>query len=79
MTYLPYTEDYVPLAPWFGIVLIGIFVGKVIFNQEDEPALLARPAGNPLSRVLAFGGRHSLNIYLLHQPVFFGVLYLIFG
>ena len=79
MTHLPYTEDYVPLAPWFGIVLIGIFVGKLIFNQQDEPAFLARPLHNPFARLLAFSGRHSLHIYLLHQPVFFGILYLIFG
>lgn len=79
MTHLPYTEDYVPLAPWFGMVLIGIFLGKLIFNQQDEPAFLSRPIHNPVARLLAFGGRHSLHIYILHQPVFLGLLYLVFA
>ena len=29
MTHKPITEDYVPLLPWFGVVLLGLFLGKV--------------------------------------------------
>jgi len=77
MTHLPYTEDYVPLVPWLGMVLLGIFIGKLVLNQQDEPAMLSRPAGNIVMRTLAFGGRHSLIIYVLHQPVFMGILALL--
>ena len=28
MTHKPPTEDYVPLLPWFGVVLLGIFAGR---------------------------------------------------
>ena len=38
MTYKPPTEDYVPLAPWFGVVLIGMFLGRShpIFRARFE-------------------------------------------
>ncbi len=79
MTYKPPTEDYVPLAPWFGVVLIGMFLGRRLFAREPLPAWVRWHNTQPAARLLAFGGRHSLLIYMLHQPVLLGVLYLIFG
>lgn len=77
MTYLPATEDYVPLLPWFGVVLIGMFIGKTLF--DDNPmAWLSWNSPQPIARWLGFGGRHSIHIYMLHQPVFIGVLSLWF-
>ena len=76
MTYKPVTEDYVPLLPWFGVVLIGMFLGRLALTEKRLAPLLAwRPKGAP-GRSLAFAGRHSLLIYMLHQPVLMGVLYL---
>lgn len=72
MTYKPFTEDYVPLFPWFGVVLAGIFSGRLIVNH---PAWLSR--FQPGNRMLALAGRHSLAIYLLHQPVLLGILTLV--
>lgn len=77
MTYLPATEDYVPLLPWFGVVLIGMFLGQTLF--DDRPmAWLSWNSRQPVARWLAFGGRHSIHIYMLHQPVFIGLLSLWF-
>lgn len=75
MTHKPATEDYVPLLPWFGIVLAGIFIGDVLSRGgylEKLNGLL--PAGSAPVRVLTFSGRHSLLIYLLHQPLLFAVI-----
>jgi uncharacterized membrane protein len=69
MTYKPFTEDYVPFFPWFGVVLTGIFLGKLIVAN---PAWLKER--QPVMRPLALAGRHSLAIYLLHQPVLLGIL-----
>lgn len=77
MTYKPPTEDYVPLLPWFGLVLIGIFVGKYFFQRQHLPALSRWQTVHPFSRLLTFGGRHSLAIYMLHQPVLMGALWLV--
>lgn len=76
-TRLPYTEDYVPLIPWFGVVLIGMFIGRAVFL--NTPPWLAWKANNPLSKALAFGGRYSLHIYILHQPLFIGLIMLVSG
>lgn len=77
MPQLPATEDYVPLLPWFGVVLIGMFIGKTLF--DDTPMTwLNWSSQQPVARWLAFGGRHSIHIYMIHQPVFIGLLSAIF-
>jgi uncharacterized membrane protein len=77
MTYLPYTEDYVPFIPWFGMVLLGLFLGRQLFDRAEPPQfLVAQPAHVP-GRTLALAGRHSLHIYMLHQPVLLGLLWLV--
>lgn len=77
MTYKPITEDYVPLMPWFGVVLIGLFLGRLALREKRLARLMAwRPKGAP-GRSLVFAGRHSLLIYMLHQPLLLGVLYLL--
>lgn len=76
MTHKPATEDYVPLLPWFGVVLIGIVLGWVWLKLPSTSRLKSSPGG-PLMQGLAITGRHSLIIYLLHQPVLMGLLYLV--
>ncbi len=77
MTHKPFTEDYVPLLPWFGVVLLGIFVGKLVFQKHPQAWLKNWHSHDPLSRTLSFAGKHGLIIYMLHQPIFMGLLYLI--
>lgn len=70
----PRTNDYVPLFPWFGIVLAGIALGRAVLPRLAGSALGRwRPAGR-LGRWAALAGRHSLAIYLVHQPLLFGAL-----
>lgn len=71
----PATEDYVPLAPWAGVVFAGIAVGHAI---ERRGAALAPVGGGP-ARTLAALGRHSLAVYMIHQPVLIGSLALVVG
>ena len=73
MTAKPYTEDYVPLFPWAGVVFCGIAVGHALVRNRF--ALLAPVATPP--RWLAWLGRHTLAIYMLHQPVLLGVLWVV--
>jgi len=77
MTTLPIAVDYVPLLPWFGVVLIGMFLGQVLSQQPADSFLQSWQSLHPACKVLAFGGRHSLHIYMLHQPLFLGFLYII--
>lgn len=68
---LPRTNDYVPLLPWFGVVLMGVVTARLILAREALGALLARPSFKPIMLI----GRYALPIYLLHQPVLMGVLW----
>jgi uncharacterized membrane protein len=73
MTAKPVTEDYVPLFPWMGVLFLGIALGHALVRNGFR-------AIAPLSRVprwLPFLGRHSLAVYLLHQPLLFGALWLV--
>jgi len=76
MTHKPLTEDYVPLLPWFGVVLIGLFLGKFIYQNNSMPLFQNWHSHHIAVRTLTFAGRHSLLIYMLHQPVFMGLLYI---
>jgi uncharacterized membrane protein len=63
----------VPLFPWSGVLLLGIAVGHWLTDRGFAPLTpLAR-----LPRMLQLLGRHSLVVYLVHQPVLFGVLMLL--
>lgn len=66
-----YTNDYVGLAPWLGVVMIGIFIGHQAWLHRDPLASLANRSW------LVKPGQHSLIIYLVHQPLFFGIFELI--
>lgn len=69
---IPRSNDYVPLLPWLGPVLIGIAAA----NIARTSGLLARLASGPHNNLLARIGRHSLAFYLIHQPVLLGLVYL---
>ncbi len=68
------SADYFPLLPWFFLFLMGAALGGWCLDHQENKILTA-----PLPGVLTFPGRHSLIIYLLHQPVLYGVSYLIWG
>lgn len=56
--------DYEPIFPWFAAMLAGIAAAPFV----------PLPRSTPARDVLARMGRHSLAIYLLHQPILFGAL-----
>lgn len=68
------TADFEPVFPWFGTFLFGLALGK-IGQALDLWATLARWPANPLLTRLAWPGRHSLIIYLIHQPILIGLVY----
>jgi uncharacterized membrane protein len=73
----PATEDYVPLLPWFGIVLLGLGAGALWRRAGwTVPPALQR-LDSPPARLLRTAGRWPLTIYLLHQPALLGTLWLV--
>jgi uncharacterized membrane protein len=64
------SADYFPLMPFFFVYLFGAWLGKYIADGKF-PRWFYRFK----SPVLSYVGRKTLWIYLLHQPVFFAILY----
>ena len=73
----PHTNDYVPVFPWFGVVLLGIVVGRLGLPALVRSRLGAWVPRGGTGRVAAFAGRHSLAIYLIHQPALFGLAFVL--
>lgn len=69
-----HSADYFPLMPWFFLFLAGTVLGGWCLKHRDNRVLAM-----PLPKALTWAGRHSLIIYILHQPVLYGVSYLIWG
>jgi uncharacterized membrane protein len=70
--------DYTPLVPWLGMVLIGMGAGEILYAGGERRFAL-RPLPDALAVPLSFLGRHSLVIYLVHQPVILLLLALFTG
>jgi uncharacterized membrane protein len=71
----PASFDFVPVTPWFAATLAGIAAARL----ADAAGLwvrLRRTTPGPFLRAAAWPGRHSLAVYLLHQPVLLGLLWL---
>ncbi len=72
-----YTLDYIPLFPWFGVVLIGIFLGDALYRGYRRRFILPDLSAFALVEALCILGRNSLFIYLIHQPLIVGALILL--
>lgn len=70
------SSDYFPLLPNLGFFLVGAALGQTLY--QNKQTLFPRVNDkNILIRFLSFCGRHSLWIYLLHQPVLTAVFELV--
>lgn len=65
--------DFIPLFPWMAPFLIGMAVAK-IGTSRGLWAALADPSPGPWQRRLGWPGRHSLMIYLIHQPILIALI-----
>ena len=68
------TIDFEPIFPWFGAVLLGITLGQLGGRLGLWVQLSGVPSGKWVDR-LGWPGRHSLVIYLIHQPILIGLIW----
>ncbi len=68
-----FMPDYRPLLPWFGVVLLGVFFGNAVYLpwRREKTTTPAPSYTAPLN----FLGRHTLFIYLVHQPIIIAALW----
>lgn len=71
----PRTLDWRPLFPWTGFTLIGLGLAQLVLARGLPARLADWRARGGVARALSFGGRHSLAVYLLHQPVLIAIVF----
>jgi uncharacterized membrane protein len=66
----PPTQDFVPMFPWLGVVMLGIGLGHALARPvfASIGSLARAPAA------LLWTGRHSLAVYMIHQPLMLGLI-----
>ncbi len=69
-----YSSDYFPIIPWLFLFIAGAFLGMILVKRKF-PKFMFKKRIPPL----AFLGRHSLLVYLAHQPVIFALCYAVQG
>lgn len=69
--------DYYPILPWFGFVLLGVFLGYTLYPRGSRRYALPDLSHTAPIRALCYLGKHSLLIYLIHQPILLGILILV--
>lgn len=70
----PPANDYLPLLPWTGFVLAGIAFANIVLARISPAKLAAWQPRGLIPRLLSLAGRHSLLIYLVHQPLLIGAV-----
>lgn len=66
-----HTLDYFPLFPWLGVIILGIYTGKVLYGNGTRNFKIREVDAN----LLGFLGRHSLLIYMIHIPLLMALLH----
>ena len=75
-TTAPITADWVPAFPWLAAGLVGLSLGTMVLVPwlASLPPAPASAAQAGWTDPLAWMGRHSLSIYLIHQPLLIGLI-----
>ena len=69
-----FTLDYYPIFPWISVTFLGITIAKLVLQSSWKNIIFHIPSFYGQEK-LAWIGRHSLAIYLLHQPIFLLLLW----
>ena len=77
---MPYgfnTLDYWPLVPCFGIFLVGMFFGKILYPEGNRRFSIPEFT-SPVASAVMLLGRHPLLVYIVHLPILIGIMFAIY-
>lgn len=63
-----HSADYFPLFPWLFVFFFGVYLGRLC-KQEGFPPFMYKSR----SKILQFMGKNSLWVYVVHQPILYGI------
>lgn len=69
---IKHTQDLVGFFPWFGIFLLGIVFTSYNLHLKFFDNTFYKSTSK-INIALSYTGKNSLLIYLLHQPILFGI------
>ena len=70
-----YSLDHFPLIPWLSIYLLGVLAASFAYSHAQRQFKLPQEPTSSIARTLSFLGKHTLLVYLAHQPLLLGLLY----
>lgn len=68
-----YSSDYFSIFPWIFLYTMGYFIYYIL--KEKDVILKVLSSHKFHCRPLEYLGKHSLSIYMLHQPILYGIFY----
>jgi len=63
--------DYYPILPWMGVFFAGFVFSMLFYKDKESPFT----KGIYKNNILTFSGRHSMLIYLVHQPIVYFLMF----
>ncbi|MBR4011083.1 MAG: DUF1624 domain-containing protein [Clostridiales bacterium] len=69
--------DELGLIPWVGVFFLGVLIGRHVYKKKETLFPNAPKAVHAVSKPFEWIGRNSLLVYILHQPIVLGILYLL--
>ena len=69
--------DEMGLIPWVGVFFLGVLIGRYVYKNKETLFPNTPAPVKAVSRPFEWIGRNSLVVYILHQPVIMGILYLL--
>ena len=71
-----HTIDYFPILPWLGVCLLGIALGNILYHENRRRFPIPDLSKYKPTKIFTWLGQHSLTIYMIHQPIIAGILFL---